>query len=228
MLTIIFAKSLRNLLLPEILKLFLLCLLAYVIGGWILVWIISGAISTYIGVTGAEGFFVHMLGSAGGMMIAWFLFPLLYPILVNFFDDSMAEVIERKDYPGLPPAQPPFWPTMLGDVLFSLKALGLNLLCLPLYFMPLFGMLLYYGLNGYLLGTQFFRMAAGRRVNAQEAVMMEQKARYSIWGTGVAISICATIPLLNLASPLIGVASMLHLFHALRGTKKQQVLLPEQ
>lgn len=227
MLAKIFIKSLRSLLLPEILKLFLWCLLAYAIGWWALAWVVSGAIGAYIGVTGAEGFFVHILGSMGGMMIAWFLFPLLYPILVNFFDDKMAEAIERQDYPGLPPAQPPFWPTMLGDVLFSLKAIGLNLLCLPLYIVPGLGMMLYYALNGYLLGTQFFRMAAGRRVNAQEAVAMEQGARYSIWGTGIAISACATVPFLNLASPLLGVASMLHLFHALRGTNKQQVLLPK-
>ncbi len=132
----------------------------------------------------------------------------------------MAEIIEREDYPQLPPAQPPFWPTLLQDVMFSLKAIGLNLICLPLYFSPLFGLALYYGLNGYLLGTQFFRMAAGRRASQADAERLRRSARFSIVSAGVAISFCSTIPVINLVAPLLGVAVMLHLFHALNGAEK--------
>lgn len=213
----IFTKSLRNMLLPDIMKLFLLCLLAYMAGWGGMAWILSGLISSYIGASGSEGFILHILGSAGGMIVAWFLFPLLYPILVSFFDDKMADVIEREDYPQLPPAKPPFWPTILNDMVFSLKAIGLNIICLPFYFIPLFGIALYYLLNGYLLGTQFFRMAAGRRVDMDEAEKMRKAAHYQILSAGVAISFCSTIPLLNLAAPLLGVATMLHLFHAIKG-----------
>ena len=221
-----FAKALRNLLLPGILKLFLICLLAYVVGWGILSWIFSAMINSYIGTAGAQGFIMHFLSSAGGMVVAWFLFPLLYPILVSFFDDKMAAVIEREDYPQLTPAQPPFWPTVLNDVAFSLKAIGLNILCLPLYLIPLVGIAVYYGLNGYLLGTQFFRIVAGRRVSMAESAVLQKQAHHSILLTGVAISFCSTVPLLNLAAPLVGVATMLHLFHALHGTAKQEILPP--
>jgi len=226
MLIIVFARALRNLLLPGILKLFLLCLLAYVAGWSVLAWVLSMLITAYTGMSGAEGMLMHMIGSIGSMMLAWFLFPLLYPILVSFFDDNMAAVIEREDYPGLAPALPPFWPTILHDALFSLKAIGLNILCIPLYFIPLAGMVVYYGLNGYLLGTQFFRMAAGRRVGEAEARAVQKRAGSAIVVTGIAISLCSTIPLLNLAAPLLGVAAMLHLFHALAGTPKRHVLPP--
>jgi uncharacterized protein involved in cysteine biosynthesis len=226
MLILTFTKALRNLLLPDILKLFLFCLLAYAIGWSILAWVFSAAINAYIGAAGTGGFIMHFLGSAGGMIVAWFLFPLLYPILVSFFDDKMAAVIEREDYPHLPPAEPPFWPTVLNDAAFSLKAIGLNILCIPLYLIPLVGLVVYYGLNGYLLGMQFFRMVAGRRVNAAEADIMQKQAYHSILLTGIAISLCSTVPLLNLAAPLVGVATMLHLFHALRATGKQEILPP--
>ncbi len=222
----ILAKSLHNLLLPGVLRLFLLCILAYVLSWSILAWVLSAFISSYIGVTGLDGLIFHVIGGAGGMLIAWFLFPLLYPILISFFDDNIAMIIERKDYPELPAATPPFWPTIMHDVIFSLKAIGLNILCLPFYIFPPIGVFVYYLLNGYLLGTQFFRMAAGRRVNVATARAMESNARWSIIMTGVAISFCATIPFLNLAAPIIGVAAMLHLFHALRGTPAQEVLPP--
>ncbi|NBX03226.1 MAG: hypothetical protein EBR02_04030 [Alphaproteobacteria bacterium] len=224
MLAEIIAKSFKNLLLPSIWKIFLLCILIYMISGIALALGISALVSSYIGASGAESAWLTALGSIGGWMIAWFMFPLLYPILISFFDEKMAEVIEREDYPLLPTAEPPFWPTLGNDALFTLKAIGLNILCLPLYFIPLFGQLLYYGLNGYLLGKQFFRMAAGRRANAAQVKDMQKQARGLIFMCGVGIMICATIPLLNFVAPLLGVATMLHLFHSLHGTKKQELL----
>ena len=224
MFIMVLTKALRNLLLPGILKLFLRCMLVYAAGWGALAWILSALINSYIGVAGAQGFWMHLLASAGGMVVAHFFFPLLYPILISFFDDKIADVIEHEDYPQLPPALPPFWPTILNDVSFSMKAVGLNILCLPFYLIPPVGIAVYYGLNGYLLGTQFFRIVAGRRVTFAEGETLRKKAHYSILLTGVAISFFSTIPSLNLAAPLVGVAAMLHLFHALRETAKQEIL----
>jgi uncharacterized protein involved in cysteine biosynthesis len=218
----VLTKAIRNLLLPGILKVFLLCMLAYMAGWGLLAWILSAIINHYIGATGTQGLWTHLMASFGGMTLAHFFFPLLYPILISFFDNQVADVIEHEDYPHLPPAVGPFWPTVLNDVSFSAKAVSLNILCLPLDLIPMF----YYGLNGYLLGTQFFRIVAGRRVSAMEAAVLQRKAHYPILLTGVAISFFSTIPVLNLAAPLVGVAAMLHLFHALRGTVKQEILPP--
>ena len=44
------------------------------------------------------------------MIAAHLFFPLLYPILISFFDNTVADVIEHQDYPQLPPATGPFWP----------------------------------------------------------------------------------------------------------------------
>jgi CysZ protein len=224
MLVTVLAKALRNLLLPGMLKVFLMCLLAYMAGWGILAWILSMIINHFVGATGANGWFTHFLVSFGGMTLAHFFFPLLYPILISFFDNKIADVIEHEDYPQLSPAVGPFWPTVLSDISFSLKAVGLNILCLPLYLIPMANIVVYYWLNGYLLGTQFFRIVAGRRVTATEAAALQKKAHYSILLTGIAISLSSTIPILNLAAPLAGVAAMLHLFHALRGTAQQEVL----
>jgi len=226
MFVIVLTKALRNLLLPGILGVFLMCLLAYMAGWGLLAWILSAIINHYIGATGVQGFWTHLTASFGGMFAAHLFFPLLYPILISFFDNKIADVIEHEDYPQLPPAVGPFWPTVFNDISFSMKAVGLNILCLPLYLIPMANVVVYFWLNGYLLGTQFFRIVAGRRVTTAEAAALQKKAHYSILLTGIAISLSSTIPVLNLAAPLVGVAAMLHLFHALRGTVKQEILPP--
>lgn len=222
MFTIVLTRALRNMLLPGILKIFLTCLLVYTACWGLLAWILSAIINHYIGMQGVQGVWTHLVTSFGGMFLAHLFFPLLYPILISFFDNQVADVIEHEDYPQLPRAVGPFWPTIRNDVYFSVKAVSLNIVCLPLDLIPMF----YYVLNGYLLGSQFFRIVAGRRVSAAEAAALQRKAHTSILLTGIAISFFSTIPFLNLAAPLVGIAAMLHLFHALRGTTKQEILPP--
>ncbi len=222
MFIVVLTKALRNMLLPGILKIFLTCMLVYTACWGLLAWILSTIINHYMGMHGVQGFWTHLMTSFGGMFLAHLFFPLLYPILISFFDNQVADVIEHEDYPQLPPAVGPFWPTIMNDVSFSVKAVSLNILCLPLDLIPMF----YYILNGYLLGSQFFRIVAGRRVSGAEAAALQKKAFSSILLTGIAISFFSTIPVLNLAAPLVGVAAMLHLFHALRGTVKQEILPP--
>lgn len=209
-------KALRNLLLPGIMKIFLWCLLAYAVAFGALVWLMTWLVDRFTTLPQIEGFFASLLASAGGVLLAWFMFPLLYPVLVSFFDEHVAEIIDREDYPDQPQAVAPFWPTLGNDIWFTLKALALNIVCLPLFFIPLIGLVLYYGLNGYLLGTQFFRMAAGRRIGQAEADALRRKNFASIMLTGVAISFLATIPFVNLAAPILGVAIMTHLFYQVR------------
>lgn len=221
-----FTKAIHNLLLPEIIKIFLLCMLAYIAGWGVLSFALSKLITYYVGFAGAEGFFMSAVSAMGGGVIAWFFFPLLYPILISFFDDKIAEAIEQEDYPLLPAAKPPFWPTIANDIMFSLKAVGLNIIFLPFYIIPVLGIVIYYGLNGYLLGAQFFRMAAGRRITKPQAVQLQKKAGGTILLIGVAISFFSTIPVLNLAAPTLGVATMIHLLHELLGNNKQRILPP--
>ena len=56
----------------------------------------------------------------------------------------------------MPPA--PFWPELLHDLGFTVKALLLNILVLPLYLVPVLNLVLFYWLNGRLLGREYFVM----------------------------------------------------------------------
>lgn len=217
-----FAKAWINLKLPGIWRIFLLCLLAYAAGFTVLGLALGWLAVTIIG-HDATGF-AGMLVGAGTWVLAWFFFPLLYPVLISFFDEQIAQSIEQHDYPHLPPATPPFWPTFWSDAGFALKALGLNLLCLPFYFFPLFNVLLYFTLNGYLLGMQFFRMSAGRRVTREQSSQLQKQYRKEIIFAGALIVLCSMVPILNIIAPVLGVATMLHLFHIASGNAKQELL----
>lgn len=163
---------------------------------------------------------IASIGSAvGSLILSWILFPLLLPIIVSFFDEKIAGRVEHHFYRDLPIPQYPFWPTFWQDVRFSLWAVFLNIVCLPLYLIPLVNLVLYYLLNGYLLGQQFFRMAAGRHISRPDAQILMVRHRWLILTGGAMIAFCATVPLLNLVSPFLGVAMMIHLFQGLNGRK---------
>ena len=219
-----FAKAFRDLLLPGIIKLFLLCLVAYAIGWFALAGGLGWLIAYFTTGTQLTGIAAWVIGTLGSTVLAWFLFPLFYPLLISFFDDAMADTIERSDYPQLMRASPPFWPTIWHDVVFTLKALLLNIVILPLFIIPPLHFIVYYVMNGYLLGAQFFRMAAGRRMGKPNADALVKRYRGKIALGGLAIMICATIPFLNLIAPVLGVATMLHLFHAVNGNNRVEIL----
>lgn len=209
-------RAFRNLLLPGIMKIFLWCLLAYAVAFGALTWLMIWLVERFTSLPNMEGFWASLLTGAGGMLLAWFMFPLLYPVLVSFFDEQVAEIIDREDYADQPQAVAPFWPTLGNDILFTLKALALNIAILPLLIITPVWVVVYYGMNGYLLGTQFFRVAAGRRVSRPEADQLQKNNFTSILLTGMTISFLATIPFINLAAPILGVAIMTHLFYLAR------------
>ena len=212
-----FSKAFADLLLPGIIRLLLLTLVAYIVS-WVavtigLVWLLGALFSAHAAPYGLG----WLTGGFGATILAWIFFPLLYPLLVSFFDDAIAEQIERHDYPQIMRAAPPFWPTIWHDFIFSVKAVLWNIVILPLLLFPPLHFIVYYWLNGRLLGAQFFRMAAGRRMSRVETEALINRQRGKIVIGGAVIMLCATIPVVNLIAPVLGVAAMLHLFHAVNG-----------
>jgi CysZ protein len=175
------------------------------------------------------GYILGWLGVVGSFMLAWILFPGMMPIIVNFFDERIALLIERHDYPAAPPLRAnDFWKELRHDLRFSLKAIALNILVLPLYLVPIINLFLFYLLNGYLLGREFFVMAAIRHVPREEAEALRMRHSRIIMCAGIVLTILATIPIINLFAPFWGVAVMVHLFHTLTHTPNAELLSPPQ
>lgn len=164
------------------------------------------------------------LTGAGAMLFAFFLFPGIMPIIVNFFDNRIATNIERQDYPAARPIDPPFWPEFWHDVRFSLLAITLNILVLPLYLVPFVNIFVFYVLNGHLLGKEFFVMVARRHRTLSNAKALYNAHSRTVFAGGVILTIIATIPLVNLFAPFWGIAMMTHFYHAITQTNKMDIL----
>jgi uncharacterized protein involved in cysteine biosynthesis len=153
------------------------------------------------------------------LFIAWLIFPAALSTTVGLFLDSVATQVERRHYPGLPsPRAQPLAEALLSSLKLASVALGLNILALPLYFSlwPPFNLFVFYGLNGYLLGREYFETIALRRLSAGEAKELWRKEKRRIFAAGVLITVMLTIPFLNLVAPVVATAFMLHLFQAMR------------
>ena len=110
---------------------------------------------------------------------------------------------------------------ILGDAArLLLVTVGINILLLPLYllflFLPPFNLFLFYGVNGYLLGREYFEVAAVRRLESKQVRALRQTNRWRVFGAGVIVAILLTIPLVNLVMPVVATALMVHVFEGLR------------
>jgi uncharacterized protein involved in cysteine biosynthesis len=155
--------------------------------------------------------------AAIGLMIALSVI-LMVPaaaLVVGFFLDSIAAAVEARHYPALSPV------TELGlseQVIDSVKFLGVvvaaNLLALVIYFaVPPLAPFVFWLVNGYLLGREYFQLVAARRLGIGAAAELRRKHFWRIWLAGTAMVVPLSIPVLNLVVPVLGVAVFTHQFH---------------
>lgn len=164
------------------------------------------------------GLFDWLAGLAfiGTMLVATFLlFPAVVTMVFGLFLDQVAEVVERRHYPDLGMARnQPLLETLASTAKFAAIVILLNLLVLPLYlilmFIPGANLLLYYLLNGYLIGREFFELAAFRRMEPAEAHRLRRAWRGKVMTAGVMLTFLMTVPIANLLAPVLGAAFMVH------------------
>ena len=199
------------------LTLLLLVALAWA-AGWLAGWLVPDTITLpWIGQIG----FVDNLASIGGVIavlgLSVFLMVPVASAFTGIFLDDVADAVEETHYPALGPAPRVGFGTALGD---SLSFLGVivaaNLAALVLYllFIPL-APLIFWALNGFLLGREYFQLIAMRRLGRDRAKTMRRRHRLTIWLLGLLMAVPLSIPVVNLLVPIIGVAAFTHLYHDL-------------
>ena len=151
------------------------------------------------------------------LVLSFFLMMPVASAFTSMFLDDVAEAVEERFYPHLPPAPKiPFIETMLDTLLFLGLLIGLNLLGLLLIpVASVFYPLLFWLLNGFLLGREYFQIAAMRRIGRKRAKEMRKKYRGKILQSGLFMALLLLVPILNLLMPILGAAMFTHLFHRL-------------
>jgi CysZ protein len=159
---------------------------------------------------------IEFAAGLGVIVLAWLLFPVAVSSTVGIFLDEVSEAVEARHYPALPPAHgQPLMAEIKSALAFAGVALALNLLLLPLYlllffFPPLYA-LIFYGVNGYLLGREYFEQVALRRLDPAAARALRRAHQGRVLLAGVVIAFLLTVPLVNLIAPVVATAFMLHL-----------------
>lgn len=155
------------------------------------------------------------------MILSVFLMVPVASGITSMFLDEVAQAVEDKHYPTLP-AVPgvPFVDALRDTVSFLGLLIGANLLALIFYviFTP-FAPFIFWGLNGFLLGREYFTLAAMRRVGRVQAKQLRRKHMMTIWIAGILMAIPLSVPLVNLLIPILGAATFTHIYHGVKAQK---------
>ncbi|SET04936.1 EI24 domain-containing protein [Oceanicella actignis] len=156
--------------------------------------------------------------AAGLVGLAFLMFPAA-SLFIGFFLEEIAAAVEARHYPHLPPAKPlGLLETIWDGVLFTLTLLGANAAALLVYLIsgPL-APFVFLAVNGYLLGRQYFELAAARRIGFRAARRLRRRHLARVWAGGAMLAVPLTVPIVSLAVPVLGVAAFTHQFHRLNG-----------
>lgn len=151
------------------------------------------------------------------MILSVFLMVPVASAFTSLFLDDVADAVEDRHYPALPEAdRVPFQEAMLDTLNFLGQLIVANLLALILYVIfPPFAPLIFWGLNGFLLGREYFQLVAMRRLGRAGAKAMFRANLPQIWLAGGLMAMPLTVPVVNLLVPILGAATFTHLFHRL-------------
>lgn len=153
----------------------------------------------------------------GLLVLSVFLMVPVASVFTSFFLDDVTDAVEAKHYPRLSPAPRLSLADSIRDgaaflgvlILANLAAFAAYLILAPL------APLIFYALNGFLLGREYFQLIAARRLGREGAAALRRRHTLRIWAAGCVMAVPLTVPIVNLLVPLLGAASFTHLYHRL-------------
>lgn len=167
----------------------------------------------------AEHGWLSWLGPVLGLVVAavaaLLLFLPLATAIASLFVEQVADVVEARWYPGLPPSNAAPMAEQVGDGL----VLGVRLLlwqCLAAaltVLLPGLGSLLGWAIAAWGVGRGLFVAVAMRRMDRAQATATYRACRPAVLAQGAAIAACGMVPVLNLFAAVLGVAAMVHVLH---------------
>ena len=159
---------------------------------------------------------IEWLGGLALVAGSIFLIPPVTSLMAGLYLDDIASEVERVYYPSDPPGHE--LPTLaaLGvGVKFFLVVLVVNLVALFLLLIPGVNLIAFYAGNGYLLGREYFEMVATRHLPPEEARQLRKANMVYVFVCGLIIAGLASVPIVNLLTPLFATAFMVHIYKML-------------
>jgi CysZ protein len=157
---------------------------------------------------------VDWLGSLLVVLGLFFLGAPVAALFASLFLDEIAEAVEKSHYPADPPSSgTPFWTGLIAGLRLSFWVVVWTLVLLPFNFwLPGIGWVATIAVSGWLLGREFFELAALRHMSRQAAARLRQRNKFGVWAGGVLLAGLSFVPVINFFAPLFGAAFMVHLY----------------
>ena len=163
----------------------------------------------------ASGWLAWLVSVAVGLGVAAAAVFLVAPVaalVASFFFDEVAGLVEREIDPLGPPGRaPPLADSTLLSLKFGAMAVGVFVAGLVLLFVPGIGFAIWFAANAFVLGAQYFELAAMRFRPPAEAHAMRRHFGGTVFLSGLIVAAFVSVPVLNLATPLFAAALMARL-----------------
>ncbi len=165
---------------------------------------------------------VSIAAGLGVVFGAVLLMPAITSLVASVFVDEVADHVEREHYPAEHPgAALPLGLAMTEGVKTALLAILVYLAALPFVFVAGAGFFAFFVATAWLLGREYFELAAMRFRPPEEAKAMRKDNAATVFTAGLIIAAFVSIPIVNLATPLFGMAFMVHMHKRLSGPRPE-------
>jgi uncharacterized protein involved in cysteine biosynthesis len=193
-----------------------LCFVALLAAAWFALPWLEAALPA--GTPGWLAAAAQVVAAGGAVLLAAVMFPgTVIAIQSALFVEPVSAAVERRHYPDLPAPRGASAGEQAAIALRQVGvAIGLNLLALPIYLVPVVNVAAFAALNGYLLSRDLFFAVAARRMDRAAATRLWRARRRWFWVAGIPLALLMAVPVANLAGPLLGAAAMTHLVEAAR------------
>jgi len=172
---------------------------------------------------------VSIAAGLGIVVGAVFLMPAITSLVASVFVDDVADIVEREHYPAEKPGVAlPVGLAMVEGGKTALLTLLVYVVALPFVLIAGAGFLVFFIATAWLLGREYFELAAMRFRTPEEAKMLRRQNAATVFTAGLFIAAFVSIPIVNLATPLFGMAFMVHMHKRLSGPRPELIEPPRR
>src|SRR5580693_8665651 len=172
----------------------------------------------------ALAWIVSIAAGLGVVFGAVMLMPAITSLVASVFVDEVADHVEREHYPAERPGVAlPFGLAFREGIRTALLTILVYLIALPFVFLAGAGFLAFFIATAWLLGREYFELAAMRFRPPEEAKAMRRENAATIFVAGLIIAAFVSIPIVNLATPLFGMAFMVHMHKRLSSSRPELI-----
>lgn len=167
---------------------------------------------------------VSIAAGLGIVVGAVFLMPAITSLVASVFVDDVADIVERQHYPAEKPGVAlPVGRALVEGSKTALLTVLVYLIALPFVFLAGAGFIVFFIATAWLLGREYFELAAMRFRTPEEAKILRKQNGATVFAAGLFIAAFVSIPIVNLATPLFGMAFMVHMHKRLSGPRPELI-----